>query len=372
MNIDELDEKLKLFYAEVRNKNGDEYSKNTLLGLRSGIERYLNMPPHNKGIQISSNPLFKKSNMMLNAKLKSLKQQGKLSVQHKPAIEIEDLKKLKASPAISPSSPSGLLMNVWFHITLYWCRRGREGQRNLTKSSFRFSTDENNKAFATMSHDEASKNHPGGFNDVESYEKCARMYQTDDPNDGYDALCLYLSKLNPKCQAFFQFPKRNWSGPSDEVWFENRCLGVNKLGNMMKELSLSAKLSKTYTNHCVRATAITLWSDAGLSNRHIMAISGHRNEQSLQSYNSRPSSNQLQRCSEVISRALGPTANTQLQLQAASNVQQDHTQQIQCTATRSNSSVSQNFAAMFSGCSIGTVHVSFSKHGGDPGGGDDQ
>jgi len=92
--LDELDEKLRLFYAEVRSTQGKEYSKNTLLGLRSGIERFLNGPPHNKGIQISQNPSFKKSNMMLDAKLKNLKQQGKHSVQHKPAIEDEDLRKL--------------------------------------------------------------------------------------------------------------------------------------------------------------------------------------------------------------------------------------------------------------------------------------
>jgi len=35
---------------------------------------------------------------MLNAKIKSLKQQGKESVQHKEAIPVDDLKKLKAGP----------------------------------------------------------------------------------------------------------------------------------------------------------------------------------------------------------------------------------------------------------------------------------
>jgi len=168
----------------VRNKEAGEYSRNTLIGLRSGLERYLNSPPHNKGIQISGNTLFKKSNMMLEAKLKNLKQQGKQSVQHKPAIVDEDLRKLKASAAISPSLPSTLLMNVWFHITLFWCRRGREGQRNLTRSSFKFLSDENGHAYATMSHDEETKIHPGGVHDTESFEKYGRMYQTDDPNDG--------------------------------------------------------------------------------------------------------------------------------------------------------------------------------------------
>ena len=36
-----------------------------------------------------------------------------------------------------------------------------------------------------MKHDEISKNHPGGLNDVESTEKEARMYETEDQGDGY-------------------------------------------------------------------------------------------------------------------------------------------------------------------------------------------
>ena len=137
-----------------------------------------------------------------------------------------------------------------------------------------------------------------------SYEKLGRMYQTEHPNDGYNALHLYLEKLNRKCSAFFQYPKRSWKRPPEAVWFENRCLGLNKLGDMMKILSKAANQSKIYTNHSVRATAITLWSDVGLSNRHILSLSGHRNENSLRSYNTRPSSQQLQLCSNVLSTAL--------------------------------------------------------------------
>ena len=73
----------------------------------------------------------------------------------------------------------------------------------------------------------------------------------------------------------------------------------------MKEISSAANLSRVYTNHSVRATAITLWANAGLTNREIMAISGHRNESSLQSYHNMPSAHQLRKCSDVLSLALG-------------------------------------------------------------------
>ena len=155
-----------------------------------------------------------------------------------------------------------------------------------------------------MSHDETTKKHPGGVSDVESYEKNGRMYKTNSPADGYSALELFLSKLNPQCEALFQYPKRNWR-PSDKIWYENRPLGINKLSTMMKDISSAAGLSRVYTNHSVRATAITLWSTAGLTNREIMAISGHRNESSLKSYHSMPSANQLRKCSDVLASALG-------------------------------------------------------------------
>ena len=152
-----------------------------------------------------------------------------------------------------------------------------------------------------MTHDELSKNHPGGFDDTESFEKDGRLYRiTDDLTDGYNALELYICKLNPQCSAFFQFPKQKWS-PNDSVWYENWPLGVNKL---LRKISEEAQFSTIYTNYSVRATAITLWSDAGLENRHIMTISGHGNEQSLKSYISRPSSTQLRQSSDILYRSL--------------------------------------------------------------------
>ena len=72
-----------------------------------------------------------------------------------------------------------------------------------------------------------------------------------------------------------------------------------------ERISSAANLSRVYTNRPVRATAITLWENAGLTNREIMAISGHRNEWSLQSYHNMPSANQLRKCSNVLSLALG-------------------------------------------------------------------
>ena len=106
------------------------------------------------------------------------------------------------------------------------------------------------------------------------------MYETESETDGYRALRLYISKLNPKCDNLFQAHKHDWSElhTANNISYENRPLGVN----MMREISTKAMLFKVYTNHCVRVTTITLWSEAGLSDRHICHISGHRDSNSLQ------------------------------------------------------------------------------------------
>jgi len=202
-----------------------------------------------------------------------------------------------------------------------------------------------------MTHEEATKNHPGGTVDIQSFEKFGRMYETDTPTDGYKSLNKYLAKLHPDNESLFQYPKRNYKA-GDLVWYENRPLGVNKLSTMMKEISLAGNLSKIYTNHSIRSTAITVWSNAGLSNRQIMAISGHRNEASLRSYNSRPSVNDLRLASDVLSSALDNS-------KATASGQSVST----CLQAQTNIQTTRNEAigSVFTSCTIGKVEIHFQK-----------
>ena len=117
----------------------------------------------------------------------------------------------------------------------FFYQQGRVGQRALTTKSFKFAIDAARRKFATVAHDEASKNHCGGVSEKPSNKKEARIYETEDQNNGYKALKLYLEKIKLNCSAFFQYPKANVS-PEDDVWFEQRPLGVNTLANMMKTI----------------------------------------------------------------------------------------------------------------------------------------
>ena len=57
---------------------------------------------------------------------------------------------------------------------------------------------------------------------------------------------------------------------------------VVPLANMMKTMSTAARITPRLTNHCVRATAVTVLSDHNVETRHIKAVTGHKSDNSIE------------------------------------------------------------------------------------------
>jgi len=95
---------------------------------------------------------------------------------------------------------------------------------------------------------EITKNHQG-LTSLEIDNETVRMYEVKTENCPVQNFAKYLSKRNSICSALFQTP-RNSFDQEDEVWYENRPLGKNRLGSMMVEISKRAQLSRIY-NHCI-------------------------------------------------------------------------------------------------------------------------
>ena len=85
-----------------------------------------------------------------------------------------------------------------------------------------------------------------------------------------------LARLSPNCDRLFKRP-----GP---VWYTVQALRKSTVASMMKNISGQAECSKVYTNHSVQAMTVTALHEAGISDHQIMAVTGHRNAASLQSY----------------------------------------------------------------------------------------
>ena len=66
--------------------------------------------------------------------------------------------------------------------------------------------------------------------------------------------------------------------------FGTRAVGHNPLDTFLSKLSDECLLSDHYTNHCIRVLGITNFKRNQFSDRQVMAVSGHKNLQSLALY----------------------------------------------------------------------------------------
>jgi integrase len=294
----DLCEKLRTFYASLRNKKGEFYSKKSMISIRYGIQRHFLKV---RKFDVVNDADFKPANLMFNAMLVKLKQLGLAVTVHKPPIAKEDLGKLYNS--FDLNSPVGLQNKVFIDFMLYFCNRGRENLRTLKKEDFQF-FGRNDERYVQL-RDHFTKNHRGDTNDDES--QGGRLY----PVLGH-RLCpiatlqKYLAVLNPENECFWQRPKLGVS-ENQTVWYDNIAVGQNTLGAKLKTLSQELELSKMYTNHCLRATTITLLDENGFEARHIMSLSGHKSESSIRSY-SRTDDAKKRRMSSTLSNII--TENT--------------------------------------------------------------
>ena len=114
---------------------------------------------------------------------------------------------------------------------------------------------------------------------------------------------LYINRLNNENDFLWQTPKVKvtWD---DAEWYTNESQSKNKIGGLLTFLTKEAHLSKPYTNHCVRATCITLLDRQGFEARYIMTVSGHKNVESIQSYSSKTSEAKKRQMSESLSSAM--------------------------------------------------------------------
>ncbi|TDH08225.1 hypothetical protein EPR50_G00095570 [Perca flavescens] len=260
---------LRSFYAEARSKSGQLYSKSSLISIRSSLNRYLNEPPYCRTLDLTKDPELRSANLTLAAVIRRLEEQGAGPVVQKQAITRSDLRKLYESSVFNSDTPFGLLNKVWFETCMYFCTRGRENQRELEEDSFGLAVDEDGRKFVYFKalgpyHKSRSaawtKKRPDADEDT-----LPRMYETGSEQCPYASFVRYVSKRNPLCGAFFQRP-RDHCCASDVTWYENKAIGKNLLGTRMQMLSRAAKLSKTYTNHCIGAVSIaTLNSIVGVA-----------------------------------------------------------------------------------------------------------
>ena len=183
-------------------------------------------------------------------------------------------------------SPIKLRQSVWYNIAIHFVTRGLEFHHQLQMESFNFLTDEDGSEYVALTHETQQKNFQGGLNSKEAlFDK--RIYATGERNCPVKLLKLFMNRTNKNASSLFNACEKEAISRPDctEVWYTSKPLSKVSFRNFMADISKYAKCSKRYTAHCLRSTAIQAMNDAGLEARHVMFMSGHRNEASIRPYN---------------------------------------------------------------------------------------
>ena len=84
----------------------------------------------------------------------------------------------------------------------------------------------------------------------------------------------------------------------------------------MKTMSLAASIIHHLSNHCVRATLVTVLSDHNVEARHIKVVTGHKSTTLIESYNARASLQQKENMSYILSRFVAGDSHLAIEYQS--------------------------------------------------------
>lgn len=277
-----LNNYLRLFYSGLKKEDGGFYAPQSLICFRAAIQRHLTSPEINRQVNIINGEPFRRANGVLKSLIGMYLKTGSKKEEKFSCITDSDMKKISEylTSGEKVEDLTVLQQRVLFDIIFHFQLRGRENLRFLTKDTFGFSKDDEDNDFMYIKTNLLHKNVKASLNSNEFSDlKKARMYSSPD-NCPIENFKRYLNILPSVTKDNSLFPLITKNGKISSV----AVVGKQKLGSLLSDLSKKLDLSKSYSNHCLRVTGISKLHDAGFSNSEICAVTGHKNERSIQRY----------------------------------------------------------------------------------------
>ena len=295
----------------------DLYEPDTLTSFRNTWQRVI----ADKGFKynIKKDPEFEKSREVLASKRKELTNQGK---GNKPnaarALEQSEVNKLYETGFFGTNNAISLQRTVWWKLSLLFGYRGCDESSKLhfgdvkivwdptkNKECLRWDTER-----GTKTRTGATQSHQRAFNPT--------AFQFDGDRCPVQIFKEYVKRrpveaCTPDSRFFLTPIPVNRLQSTSEKWFYASPMGKNTIGKMMKgveNLIQRVGSRSKVSNHSVRKTSLCRLLQNGVHPIHAAQLSGHKNINSLMSYNV-ASSDQQEHMSNIINAndTIAPSIN---------------------------------------------------------------
>ena len=137
------------------------------------------------------------------------------------------------------------------------------------------------------------------------------MYLLGNPRCPIESYKTYLKHrpaemMDENCPFYLQDIKN----PKTEIWYQTMRVGKNKLNDFAKTMATELNLNGKHTNHSARRTMIQQLSESGIQDNDIIAVTGHRNAEALNSYKA-PSTAVMNKMSSILAQRIctAPASN---------------------------------------------------------------
>nr|XP_058973680.1 uncharacterized protein KIAA1958-like [Pocillopora verrucosa] len=184
----------------------------------AALDRYLK--EHDYKYSIIRDREFHQSKLVLEGKVKCLRQQGKGKRPNAAnALTAEEEKMLWSEQSLGDCSPRVLSQTMWWILTQHFGLRGRQEHHSMEVEDFSFCVDDSGTEYVTFK-ENPTKTRQGGLN-TKHRNVLPKMFATGGQRCPVELLKQYL--------AIIENPKTN-------VWYKKQRLGVNSIDNMMKSV----------------------------------------------------------------------------------------------------------------------------------------
>lgn len=268
----------------------------------AALDRYLK--EHDYKYSIIRDREFHQSKLVLEGKVKCLRQQGKGKRPNAAnALTAEEEKMLWSEQSLGDCSPRVLSQTMWWILTQHFGLRGRQEHHSMEVEDFSFCVDDSGTEYVTFK-ENPTKTRQGGLN-TKHRSVLPKMFATGGQRCPVELLKQYLSRRPQELRDKGPFYLAIIENPKTNVWYKKQRLGVNSIDNMMKSVVKNTALEtskKKLTNHTARKTVVKKLRAASVERQSIIQVTGHASEKSLNDYDEGSEKEQRQ-LSNIISNA---------------------------------------------------------------------
>ena len=197
---------------------------------------------------------------------------------------------MKKETVLGKMNPVSLNYTMFFLISQHFGTRGRQEHHQMKIEDFKVCYGIDGKVEIIEWMEGPTKTRQGGLN-KKPRMVTQKLFRTGGKKCPVATYELLISKRPPELKfhgPLYLTPlRKNRLWDKADVWFTAVPIGVNSIDTFLQKIVAAAGLDSTkkhFTNHSIRKTTVKKLKKAGVSPSEIMAITGHKNQQSLTDY----------------------------------------------------------------------------------------